>query len=484
MQTYLSLYFLTLAAISLGLLLASLPYLGARIEARPHPLWALSLTLFASSLGLFAWLVPQITQLDIPRFGLTTLANTLLIAAAILQAAFFHHLNNREKSPPYVLMTVTIVVFALVFDWVRLRLDFDSRVIVAAGTVALALGWQLHEIRRLRITEPTYHMDFLWWVTAGELACALTRLAAAMSNQTRVFTFDQIPALLLIFTLLNCLLSMLSYVGISNYWAEKISLERARLILESAEIKMLVEEKNRLILRLMAANKTAATGALSATLAHELSQPLTSLHINLGALRRESRSQQSQLDREHLLEQCMDSARRLNEVLATLRSMFIDKSESRQNVDVRQMLEAVRGLVAQEASRSGVHLRIEVEDELQVRGRQSELQHALLNLVINAIQALQDTVIEDKLIILSAKTHAEDVCIRVIDNGPGIEESKIRRLFELVDSEKPEGMGIGLWICRHIAERHEGRIAYRHHHPTGAIFEITLPYERKQHSPA
>jgi signal transduction histidine kinase len=104
--------------------------------------------------------------------------------------------------------------------------------------------------------------------------------------------------------------------------------------------------------------------------------------------------------------------------------------------------------------------------------------------VINAIQALQDTVIEDKLIILSAKTHAEDVCIRVIDNGPGIEESKIRRLFELVDSEKPEGMGIGLWICRHIAERHEGRIAYRHHHPTGAIFEITLPYERKQHSPA
>ena len=64
MQTYLSLYFLTLAAVSFGLLLASLPYLGGKIEGRAHPLWALSLAMFASSLGLFAWLVPQMTQLD------------------------------------------------------------------------------------------------------------------------------------------------------------------------------------------------------------------------------------------------------------------------------------------------------------------------------------------------------------------------------------------------------------------------------------
>ncbi len=475
MQTYLSLYFLTLAAVSFGLLLASLPYLGGRIEGRAHPLWALSLAMFASSLALFAWLVPQMTQLNVAQFSLTTLANTLLIAAAILQAAFFNHLNARDKRPPYGRMVAAIVLFAVVFDWVRQTMSFDARVILAAGAVALTLGWQLIEIQRLRTTEPTYQVGFLWWITAGELSCALIRLFAATSNQTRVFTFEQIPALLVVFTLLNCLLSMLSYVGISKYWAEKISFEKARAMLESAEIKMLIEEKNRLILKLMAANKTAPTGALSATLVHELSQPLTSLHINLGALRRESPSGQTPLDRDHLLDQCTDSAKRLNEVLATVRSMFIDKGESRQTVDVSQVLDAVRGLVAQEATRSGVSLRVDAGEGLQIRGRQSELQHALLNLAINGIQALQHTAASDKTIILSASQSAEGVRISVTDNGPGVEDSKIRRLFELVDSEKPEGMGIGLWICRHIAERHGGRIAHRHHHPSGAIFDITLP---------
>lgn len=484
MQTYLALYFLTLAAVSFGLLLASLPYLGGRIEGRAHPLWALSLAMFASSLALFAWLVPQMTQLEVAQFGLTTLANTLLFAAALMQAAFFSHLNASEKAPAYGRMTAAIALFALVFEWVRTNMGFDSRVILAAGGVALTLGWQLIEIRRLRIAEPTYQINFLRWVTAGELGCAVIRVFAAISNQTQVFTFEQIPIVLVIFTLLNCLLSMFSYVGISKYWAEKISYEQARAKLESAEIRMLVEEKNRLILKLMAANKTAATGALSATLAHELSQPLTSLHINLGALRRESQSPQTSLDRNYLLDQCIDSARRLNEVLATLRSMFIDKTEARQTVNVRQVLEAVRDLVAQEAARSGVTLRIESEGELRVRGRQSELQHALLNLAINGMQALQSEATENKTIILSASSSAGGVRIGVTDNGPGVDEGKIRRLFELVDSEKPEGMGIGLWICRHIAERHEGSISHRPNLPTGAVFEITLPGEQLQALPA
>ncbi len=484
MQTYLSLYFLTLAAVSFGLLLASLPYLGGKIEGRAHPLWALSLAMFASSLGLFAWLVPQMTQLDVAQFGLTTPANTLLFAAAVLQAAFFSYLNASEKSPRYSHMAVAIVLFALAFEWVRQRSGFDARVILATGAVALTLGWQLVEIRRLRTSEPTYQVGFLWWITAGELTCAVIRFAAATSNQTQVFTFDQIPIVLVVFTLLNCLLSMFSYVGISKYWAEKISFERARAKLESAEIRMLVEEKNRLIMRLMAANKTAATGALSATLAHELSQPLTSLHINLGALRRESQSRQTPLDRNHLLDQCMDSARRLNEVLGTLRSMFIDKSESRQTVDIRQVLDTVRDLISQEAVRSGVTLRIESSGELLVRGRQSELQHALLNLAINGIQALQDSATEDKTIILSAVDSDEGIRISVTDNGPGVENSKTRRLFELSDSEKPDGMGIGLWICRHIAERHEGSITHRPHLPSGAVFELTLPRETPQAMPS
>ena len=484
MQTLLSQYFLMLAAVSFGLLLASLPYLGSLIEGRAHPLWALSLAMFASSLGLFAWLVPKMTQLDVAQFGLTTLANTLLFAAALLQAAFFSHLNANDKAPPYSFIVSVIVIFAIVFDWVRVNLGFDNRVILAAGAVALTLSWQLREIHRLRLTEPTYQIGLLWWITAGELACAIIRVCSAASNATHVFTFDQIPAILIVFTLLNCFLNMLSYAGISKYWAEKISYEKAHAELESAEIRKLVAEKNTLILQLMAANKTAATGALSATLAHELSQPLTSLHINLVALKRESSSQQAPLNRDHLLDQCLDSARRLNEVLGTLRSMFIDKSAPDQIVIVRQVLDTVRDLISQEATRSGIELRIKSEDKLRFRGRQSELQHALLNLAINSIQALHDNTAKDKTIILSARTSAEGLHIGVADNGPGVKDDHLPRLFELMNSEKPDGMGIGLWICRHIAERHQGTITHHPNRPRGALFEITLPRDSIQDLPA
>ena len=100
------------------------------------------------------------------------------------------------------------------------------------------------------------------------------------------------------------------------------------------------------------------------------------------------------------------------------------------------------------------------------------------------MQALQSEATENKTIILSASNSAEGVRIGVTDNGPGVDDGKIRRLFELVDSEKPEGMGIGLWICRHIAERHEGSISHRPNLPTGAVFEITLPGEQLQALPA
>jgi signal transduction histidine kinase len=276
---------------------------------------------------------------------------------------------------------------------------------------------------------------------------------------------------------------MLSYAGISKYWAEKISYEKAHAELESAEIRKLIAEKNTLILQLMAANKTAATGALSATLAHELSQPLTSLHINLVALKRESSSPQAPLNRDYLLDQCLDSARRLNEVLGTLRSMFIDKSARYQIVIVRQVLEAVRDLISQEAARSGIELHIDSENELKFLGRQSELQHALLNLAINSIQAFHNDAAQDKTIILSASTSAEGLHIGVTDNGPGIKDDRLPCLFALMNSEKPDGMGIGLWICRHIAERHQGTISHRPNLPRGAIFEITLPRDSMQDLP-
>lgn len=480
MQIYLSLFFLTLAAISLGLLLASLPYLSQKIKGRPHPLWALSLALFALSLACFAWLVPRLTLVGVSQYHLTTLANTMLFAAALLQAAFFSSLNAHK--PRLLRCLVIIVSFAALFEWVRVTLDFDSRVVIAASGSAAALTWQLLEIRHLRTDDSNYQLGFLYWTTVFELICSAARIIGALTNQTQIMVFDQIPQLLVVFTVLNCLFMMLSYVGISKYWAEKISYDKARAELESAEIRTLITEKDRLILQLMAANKTAATGALSASLAHELAQPLTSLGLNLTALKRSLQSFDAGTAQQHLVDQCVESTHRLNDVLTSLRSMFIEDRDNSKTVDLHEVLSTVHDLISREAAKAGIRVKVEASGSLEIRGRQSELQHALLNLSINALEALADEPDADKTITLTAAGSTDGITIRVSDNGPGVSDSMSDRLFELLDSGKPNGMGLGLWLCRYIVERHGGSVGYRPNLPKGALFEIRLPEKSPDHA--
>jgi signal transduction histidine kinase len=475
MQEIISLYLLTLTAMALGLLLASLPYLGGRIEGRPHPLWALSLALFIASMGSFAWISARSQMLGISHFGLTTFANVALFAAALLQAAFFRSLNASEQKPRFFVIALLILSFAGVFEWVRQTLDFDARVLLLNGTIGATLIWQITEIRHLHSRNSTPQITFLLWTTFAELGCTVLRFMLAVSNETHVAHFNQIPAVLLLATLLNVLFNVLSYVGINKFWAEKTSFDRASALLESTQIKALNTEKDRLILRLIAANKTAASGALSASLTHELAQPLTALGLNLTSLKHSLVQLPQTEPQQHLLEACVDNTHRLHTALKTLRGMFIANDVAEEDFSITKVLQSVQQLIEKEAQRHAISLCVDCDDELVIRGRPSELQHALLNLTLNAIEALSTMESEHRTLHLMASTNVDAVTITVTDNGPGVASAMSERLFNMLDSDKPGGMGLGLWLCRHIAERHGGTITHRPNSPTGAIFVIALP---------
>lgn len=484
MQQFIALYLLTLAAVALGLLLASLPYLGDRIEGRPHPLWALSLALFVTSLACFSWLTARVTLIGVPQYQITTFANVTLFTAALLQAAFFRSLNAPERAMPFKAIGMATLAFAVMFEWARQNLDFDSRVLLIAGATTATLIWQITEIRRLRSHEPTYQVSFLLWTTAGELVCALMRFALALSDESRIMYFAEIPVTIVVATLLNALFNLLSYVGINKYWAEKTSLDRTSAVFESAQVKALSSEKDRLILRLMAANKTAASGALSASLTHELAQPLTAMGLNLTSLKHSFVHSAATGEQQRLIDSCVENTHRLHSVLRTLRGMFIANDVAEEEFTVSSVMQSVASLTANEAHRHGIDVQIACDGELTIRGRPSELQHALLNLTLNAIEALASLPHKDKVVSIVATGYADGVNITVSDNGPGVSPAMSERIFEMLDSDKPGGMGLGLWLCRHIAERHGGSIAHRSNAPSGAIFEIALPKRPTSSTPA
>jgi signal transduction histidine kinase len=275
--------------------------------------------------------------------------------------------------------------------------------------------------------------------------------------------------------MLNGLFNLLSYVGINKYWAEKTSLDRASALFESTQIKALAAEKDRLILRLMAANKTAASGALSASVTHELAQPLTALGLNLSSLKHSLAQSPPDAEQQRLLERCVDNTQRLHAVLRTVRSMFLTNEIAEENFAIGSVLESVASLAEMEAQRHGITLSIDGDGERIIRGRPSELQHALLNLTLNAMEALSPLRTPEKKVNIRAVEDNEALRIIVSDNGPGVSADMLERIFDMLDSDKPGGMGLGLWLCRHIAERHGGSIMHRPNLPSGAIFEFVLP---------
>jgi signal transduction histidine kinase len=152
------------------------------------------------------------------------------------------------------------------------------------------------------------------------------------------------------------------------------------------------------------------------------------------------------------------------------------------NEAVREVIELIRG----EAVKNGVSLQMELGKGLPlIKGDRVQLQQVVLNLIINAVQAVgavADGVRE--VLISTSQANPNGVIVAVKDSGPGLAPASIERLFEAFYTTKPGGLGMGLSICRSIIEAHEGRVWVTANLPRGAVFQFTLPLERAEIVPA
>jgi C4-dicarboxylate-specific signal transduction histidine kinase len=123
-----------------------------------------------------------------------------------------------------------------------------------------------------------------------------------------------------------------------------------------------------------------------------------------------------------------------------------------------------------------VSMRMQLAESLpRVQGDRVQLQQVLVNLIINAIEAMRDLGEEERELLISSRSEPDGVSVGVRDAGPGLSPESLSRLFEPFYTTKPEGMGMGLSICRSIIEAHGGRLWASANMPCGAIFQFTLP---------
>ena len=159
----------------------------------------------------------------------------------------------------------------------------------------------------------------------------------------------------------------------------------------------------------------------------------------------------------------------------SLRSIFSDEKLVSEVVQFSELMNSIIGIARPELQMKQIRLQLDFDQSLVLQIHRSELQQVLLNLINNAILALSKSSIEDKSIVIEGKQREEGVEDSVSDNGPGLSGESREHLFELLSASTHQGMGLGLWLCKHIIERHGGKIWYEKAPSGGAKFVFTLP---------
>jgi len=242
------------------------------------------------------------------------------------------------------------------------------------------------------------------------------------------------------------------------------------------------EELKRAQAELLHGSRISAMGTMAATLAHELAQPLMSAGAYLDGATRMLRPLPAAEVREarQTIGLAAASVRRASDILSRLRAFVSRGHAELQTHDLQAIIADAGVLVLPQAQRDGVELRFRLDRHARwVRADAVQIQQVLINLIRNAIEAMQAS--PDKNITISTRLlPSGSIEVAVEDTGPGFDQSKVQDVFAPFNSTKNEGLGVGLSISRTIVEAHGGTIEAEHPAKGGARFRFTLPRSHEE----
>jgi signal transduction histidine kinase len=225
-------------------------------------------------------------------------------------------------------------------------------------------------------------------------------------------------------------------------------------------------------------NRVATIGQLTASITHEVNQPLAAARNNLtAALNFLDRTPPELLEVREALACAVKDNDRASDVVGRIRALMQKAPTPIDSVNVNQAVREVIELTYGEALKNGVSVRTQLADGLPlIQGDGVQLQQVILNLILNAVQAMGAVTNGTReVLITTSQPLSNEVCLGVQDTGPGLSADTLPRLFEPFYTTKPGGMGMGLAICRSIVEAHGGRLWATRCEPRGALFQFTIP---------
>lgn len=425
------------------------------------------------SLGSFIWgcsILLTIFRQDIPLLLSYFMANGLAFVAYVeMNRALKALLPNESKRPLrrqhdfWIFGAYTSALLA-VARWMPPEFSglastcFVSTLVLLTSLQGARYCMQIAKAHHLKIAR---NFGYLYIAVA---LLWLARMLAAAAFQT-VSAFDPAPVNTFVWL-------ALFLTGVIRYMIFPM------MLLQKTENDKQAQLRNTLI----RANKTVASSALSASLAHELNQPLASIRINGQVLRnildKKSVNQFSADDAElrAIIKDILSDNDRAAKIIISLRSIFTQRPAPGIPVDSAAVVRKSVEMFLKDLQSQRISLDLRLANDLWISLPEDELHQVVLNLLSNSMESLSDVRgPSKKRIAIVSRRRAEQFEITIEDNGSGIPPEIESVLFEILSTTKESGMGVGLWLCKYIVERHGGGISFSPVEQGGARFTITLP---------
>ena len=258
--------------------------------------------------------------------------------------------------------------------------------------------------------------------------------------------------------------------------------ERAALALQHAEdLSVLLTEREEIIRQLTLSNKSAGMGALVASFAHELNQPLTAVMLQAELVQakiEEAQRERSLPDLDGLQQVVMaivQDTQRAADIIRKLRHLFRMGRGEHTVLKLDVLVQDVLDLLQSKMKNAGIVSTLEWDANLRLHGDATQLQQVILNLLNNAIDALMESGLPHPELRIRGKVVGQFLELQVQDNGKGIAAECAEDVFSLFKTSKSQGMGVGLWLSRSIVEVHGGRLTFQSEPGRSTVFTLRLP---------
>jgi len=463
--------FFTIAIIQIGIFINSISIIKIYPNEKALKYWAGSLIL--SSIGIIAIAAGAMLAASLHRGTFfSTVSNTIHFVSIISLIFYTKNLKEKTTAKDNKIFTLLTIFYFFGFEVIRKNGDFIERQTFTACMGAIAYFVLLLEIKQQKLFNDSYYLKVFAITSFIEFILLIIRVIVLLSNDYGfIDSLNDAPLFPVLLLWILLMVNVWSYISINGYWTERISNLNTTNLIENTKIKLLLNEKYKLINSLMTANKTAISGALSASIAHEINQPLGAMKINSQHLNLLLKSKKEKI----LVKKIIKDNDRAAKIITTLKGIFLNNNPTYRSERFDIFIASLEPFFKELIREKNIRIKFLLNSCVSVNMNPDEIRQVLSNLIQNSIDALSLTSKKNKTIEIKTSVKNSKLICSVSDNGPGISKKMQSKLFALYESSKISNSGIGLWLSNYIVTKHKGSLILNKARANGAEFIIELP---------